>query len=171
MSGSALRIAFLWKAYEPKFWYWEVVETLRRLLLTAVLSVIPENSAQSVIAVLLSVIYIKLYSYNAPYLERSDDILAAMGQYQIFCTFFAVLCIKYDLLSGFLSDFLGFVLIAANLSISYYFFYSEIAMDPIQYLHDDEGSDTGYEDIPFPFPDDGTIVVEGEDHVAEGMSV
>jgi hypothetical protein len=171
MSDSALRIAFLWKAYEPKFWYWEVVETTRRLFLTAVLSVIPENSSQSVIAVLLSIIYIKLYGYYAPYLERSDDILAEMGQYQIFCTFFAVLSIKYDILSGFLRDVLGWVLIVVNLSISYYFFYSEFAMDPRQCLHDDKGSDAEYEDIPFHFPDDDNIVFGGEDRVAEGMSV
>ena len=33
-------IEFLHKAYEGKYWYWEVVETIRRLLLTAVLSVV-----------------------------------------------------------------------------------------------------------------------------------
>jgi hypothetical protein len=33
-------IKFLHKAYEGKFWYWEVVETLRRLLLTAVVSIV-----------------------------------------------------------------------------------------------------------------------------------
>jgi hypothetical protein len=31
-------IEFLHKAYEGRCWYWEVVETARRLLLTAVLS-------------------------------------------------------------------------------------------------------------------------------------
>jgi hypothetical protein len=33
-------IQFLHKAYEGRCWYWEVVETIRRLLLTAVLSVV-----------------------------------------------------------------------------------------------------------------------------------
>jgi hypothetical protein len=33
-------IEFLHKAYEGRCWYWEVVETIRRLLLTAVLSVL-----------------------------------------------------------------------------------------------------------------------------------
>ena len=31
---------FLHFSYEPKFWYWEVIETSRRLILTAVLSVV-----------------------------------------------------------------------------------------------------------------------------------
>jgi hypothetical protein len=33
-------IFFLYGAYEGQFWYWEVVETLRRILLTAVISVV-----------------------------------------------------------------------------------------------------------------------------------
>jgi hypothetical protein len=33
-------IKFLHKAYEGQFWYWEIVETLRRLLLTAVVSIV-----------------------------------------------------------------------------------------------------------------------------------
>jgi hypothetical protein len=33
-------IYFLHQAYEPQFWYWEIVETGRRLLLTAVISIV-----------------------------------------------------------------------------------------------------------------------------------
>jgi hypothetical protein len=38
-------IEFLHKAYEGRCWYWEVVETARRLLLTAVLSVVTVGTA------------------------------------------------------------------------------------------------------------------------------
>jgi hypothetical protein len=38
-------IFFLYGAYEGQFWYWEVVETLRRILLTAVISVVSPGSA------------------------------------------------------------------------------------------------------------------------------
>jgi hypothetical protein len=33
-------IHFLYQSYEPQFWYWEIVETARRLLLTAVVSIV-----------------------------------------------------------------------------------------------------------------------------------
>ena len=33
-------IIFLWDPYKPEFWYWEVVETTRRLLMTGLLSII-----------------------------------------------------------------------------------------------------------------------------------
>ena len=36
---------FLFEDYAPDCWYWELVETGRRLLLTAVLTVISEDSA------------------------------------------------------------------------------------------------------------------------------
>lgn len=36
LSYEALR--FLFKVYEPKFWYWEIIETLRRLFFTSILA-------------------------------------------------------------------------------------------------------------------------------------
>ena len=39
-------IQFLHSAYEGKCWYWEIVETIRRLLLTAVLSVVAAGMTQ-----------------------------------------------------------------------------------------------------------------------------
>lgn len=32
-----LQLSFLFKVYEPKFWYWEIVETIRRLFFTFLL--------------------------------------------------------------------------------------------------------------------------------------
>lgn len=37
---TADEINFLHKQYEPGYWYWEVVETIRRLLLTAVIAIV-----------------------------------------------------------------------------------------------------------------------------------
>ena len=68
ISAGALRLNFLWKAYEPQFWYWEVIETTRRLMLTAVLSVIaPGSPAQTVVAIMLAMLYMKVYDIYEPY--------------------------------------------------------------------------------------------------------
>ena len=32
-------LSFLWYSYEPKFWWWEVVEMLRKLLLTGLIAI------------------------------------------------------------------------------------------------------------------------------------
>jgi hypothetical protein len=61
-------LSFLHKAYEGRCWYWEIVETCRRLLLTAVVSVVDTGSAaQIVFSIFIAVIYIKLYGFYAPY--------------------------------------------------------------------------------------------------------
>ena len=39
---------FLFVDYHPEFWYWEVVDTVRRLLLTAVLSVVSSSDGVKV---------------------------------------------------------------------------------------------------------------------------
>ena len=39
---------FLYMYYQPEFWYWEVVDTVRRLLLTAVLSMVSSNDGVKV---------------------------------------------------------------------------------------------------------------------------
>jgi hypothetical protein len=68
ISPGAERLKFLWKAYEPQFWYWEVIETTRRLMLTAVLSIIgPGSPPQSVVAIMLALIYMKIYAVCEPY--------------------------------------------------------------------------------------------------------
>ena len=45
----AREIKFLHKAYEGRRWYWEVVETIRRLQLTALLSVVTVGTASHIL--------------------------------------------------------------------------------------------------------------------------
>jgi hypothetical protein len=120
----ALMISFLYEAYEPQFWYWEVVETTRRLMLTAVLSVCgPGTSGQALFAVLLSLMYIKLYGYYAPYTKVSDDVLAESGQFQIFLSFLGALVYQRHLLGDEWNNTIGIVLILINTTVLALFVY------------------------------------------------
>ena len=70
LSASAATLEFLFTAYEPQYWYWEVVETVRRLLLTAVLSVCGRGtSEQYIYGIILAAICVRLYSSYKPYGE------------------------------------------------------------------------------------------------------
>lgn len=121
LSMQVAGIAFLWQAYRPNAWYWEVVETTRRILLTAVLSVAsPGTSQQSVLSILLALLYIKLYSIFHPYASKSDDIMAEMGQWQIFFTFFVANTQQNDLLPQRYQEALGALLIFVNLGVLYF---------------------------------------------------
>jgi hypothetical protein len=120
----ALMISFLYESYEPRFWYWEVVETTRRLMLTAVLSVCgPGTSAQVLLAILLALMYIKLYGYYAPYLKVSDDIMAETGQFQIFLSFLGALVYQRHLLGEEWNNAVGALLILINTAVFILFVY------------------------------------------------
>jgi len=114
-----MRLAFLWESYRPEFWYFEVIETTRRLLLTSVLSVIQSGSSQqAVLACLFSLAYIKLYNKCAPYDSPSTSSLAEMGQYQIFFTFFFALILQNNLIPGEIwQEIIGVFLIILNMGV------------------------------------------------------
>ena len=105
------RLSFLWQSYKPQYWYWEIVDTSRRIILTAVLSVVrPGSSQQSILSVLLALLYIKIYGYFLPYDVPDDNILAEVGQFSIFFTFFGALVIGNSLLVGDEAEALGILL-------------------------------------------------------------
>ena len=120
MSAHATRIQFLWRAYEPRYWYWEVLETGRRIILTAVLSVVsPGSSEQNLLAIILSLMFIKLYSYFRPYLLDRNDVLAEMGQIQVFFTFLCAMTINNNLLEKAYSNAMDGLLIVINFSVMF----------------------------------------------------
>jgi hypothetical protein len=88
-------IGFLHEAYEPQFWYWEIVETTRRLFLTAVVSVVAVGSpGQIVFGIFIAVLFVKLYGYFAPYKSDENDFLQEVAQYQVFITLFIALLLQ-----------------------------------------------------------------------------
>jgi hypothetical protein len=120
----ALTISFLYDAYEPQYWYWEVVETTRRLMLTAVLSVCGAGtSGQALFALLLALMYIKLYGHFAPYLKINDDIVAETGQFQIFLSFLGALVYQRQLLGAEWNSVVGGFLILINTAVFVLFVY------------------------------------------------
>ena len=104
-----------------------MVETFRRLVLTAVMSVCaPGTSSQAVFSLLVSLFYIKVYGYYSPYSERQDSVLAETGQFQVFFTFYVGLIMQNSLLPDFWNSSLGIILIVINFGVIYYTFYVEL---------------------------------------------
>jgi len=111
-------LTFLYRAYEGRVWYWEVVETIRRLLLTAVVSVVGiGSSAQVVFGIVISIVYVKLYGHFQPYELDELDIVQEVAQYQVFFTFFFALLIRDNILEGSVwARVLDILLVITNLS-------------------------------------------------------
>ncbi len=119
MSATAMNMSFLWEAYKPEYWYWELVETSRRVLLTSVLSVCATGSPkQAVLGILIAYTSNKIYNYFQPYAVFSDYRMADVGQIQIFLTYFATLVLSASLVNeSWMVWVVGVLLIAVNLVI------------------------------------------------------
>lgn len=82
-SSMAHGLKFLYSSYKPELPFWELVETSRRLILTAVSAVIaPGTLFQLAVTISIAVVYLSLYVAYNPYLENADNKLAILGQWQ-----------------------------------------------------------------------------------------
>ena len=80
-SGQALLLGlgFAYDDYKPKFWYWEVVEMLRKLFLCAVIMVIPDPNVQMFYGAGLAILSLCLHIYCLPYRNPRENLLAALS--------------------------------------------------------------------------------------------
>ena len=126
--SSVKTIKFLYESYKPKFWYFEIVETSRRLVLTAILSITNAGSSgQVVFGIILAVFYTKVYAYYQPYDMEESSIIAELAQYQIFFSFFGSLVVQNELLAPSYNNLIGGLMIVLNLSaalLSVYYEYT-----------------------------------------------
>ncbi|GMH59843.1 hypothetical protein TL16_g02912 [Triparma laevis f. inornata] len=91
-------IAFLWQAYEPRWWWFEIFENARRLMMTGGLVFVnPGSTTQIVVAMLVSILSIILYSSTLPYEHDSVDTLAVVSQWSIFFTLFGALLLRQEM--------------------------------------------------------------------------
>jgi hypothetical protein len=90
-------ISFLWDNYHRRCWWFEVFECVRRLSLTGMLVFVEPGSAkQLVIAILLAIASVTVYSNVRPFIKQSDNTLAILSQWAIFFTLFGALLIKAE---------------------------------------------------------------------------
>jgi hypothetical protein len=123
-------LEFLYSSYHPRYWYFEVVETMRRLMLTAIIAVIATgSSSQIVCAMMLAFVFLKVYVYCSPYIDEENGILAEVAQYQIFFTYFGALITTENLLGAALNNLVGIFLILLNMSVALLSFYFELNAD------------------------------------------
>eukprot|EP00953_Heterococcus_sp_UTEX-ZZ885_P008669 5174-Heterococcus_DN1.PRE.7 len=108
---------FLWKSYTARMYYWEVVECMRRLLLTgAVVFIAPGTSAQAAIACILAVVSMVTAVYFRPHADTLDGTIYLVGAMIIFLSMFLSLAMKVDISSEthYNQDAFGIVLLLLN---------------------------------------------------------
>ena len=71
------------------------METARRLILTAILSVVDTGGGgQIIFGLLVSLIYLRWYAYANPYRNSEDSVMQEIAQYQVFFTLFLAFVMK-----------------------------------------------------------------------------
>ena len=78
-------LMFLVGAYEPHFYFWELIECVRRLALTGLLVFFADGTLlQIIVASLIALASLYLYSKYRPYFDDRVDSLASVAQLMIF---------------------------------------------------------------------------------------
>jgi hypothetical protein len=89
------RVGFLFEAYHVQTWYWEVVELLRKFLLTGVMSMVsPGSAAQVVMGLLVAFGAVVLYARLSPYAEPGVNRLGLLAQLNLFFFLLVALLLK-----------------------------------------------------------------------------
>jgi hypothetical protein len=79
-------------------YYWEVIECIRRLLLTgAVVFIAPGTSAQAAVACVLAVVSLATALYCKPHAEKLDGAIYTIGALIVFLSMFLSLAMKADI--------------------------------------------------------------------------
>ena len=91
---------FLWDDYESKFWYWDVVDTLRKISLTGLIMFVqPKEGSNKFLRLILAIILSAIYSFILlglrPYKRPNDYYCAFSSNLLLICCFCFGLVLKH----------------------------------------------------------------------------
>lgn len=90
---------FLFAAYRPDRWWWEIFETFRRLALTGLLVfLVPGSSGQILLALIIAVMCGILYVGMAPFVDSMDCSVSNTAQVSLIVVLFTALAIQLELM-------------------------------------------------------------------------
>ena len=83
--------------YKPEFWWFEFVESLKKMMLAGGMVVVANgSSAQVIIAIVISLMYLVIILDNHPYIDPKDQKLQSYSTVQIILTLIMGLTLKLD---------------------------------------------------------------------------
>ena len=80
---------FLFAAYRPDRWWYEVVETIRRLTMTGLLTLVPDPEIRLSVAIFLAFASLLLHTTTEPFSDSATNTLALVSHLLVFMVFFA----------------------------------------------------------------------------------
>lgn len=113
---NARALSLLFVIYEPRCWYFEIFECVRRLSLSGLLVFYaPGTPYQCITGTLICVVYLRIYASYKPFIEAKNTTIAELCQWQVFFTLFSLLLIKTSVVSA--DGTIGVLLIILNVGI------------------------------------------------------
>ncbi|KAK7254168.1 hypothetical protein SO694_00008461 [Aureococcus anophagefferens] len=89
---------YLWRDYEPRVYWWECLEVLRRVFFTALIAILDQGSKlQLAIAVAVAILYLAAYIQYRPFVFEEDDAIAEIASWAIVITLFVCLMIRAEI--------------------------------------------------------------------------
>ncbi|KAG6623162.1 outer membrane protein PmpB [Phytophthora cinnamomi] len=93
--STVAQVGFIYHSYETHFWWFEVWDLGRKLLLNSVISLLAKAGANRIICgLVVMLVYLSMMLFYQPYRERSDSALAGVTNIQLFITLFCGLILK-----------------------------------------------------------------------------
>ena len=84
-------------AYEADYWYWEVIEQIKKVLLTGFLIIVAKGSSiQILVAEVITAIYLLAMVRTVPYHSDADDLLQSIASICLLFTLMIVFALKTD---------------------------------------------------------------------------
>ena len=98
-------LSFLYDSYQPKYWWFEIFETMRKLALTGFLVFIaPGTTAQVVVSLLMSITALAVYLRTDPFVDGFNNSLALVANSQLVLTLVGALAINVNMDDADLKD-------------------------------------------------------------------
>ena len=89
------RVSLWLQDYEPRFWYFEVIEMFRKLLLTGVAVLfLPGSVAQVFFAVIVTVVSAALYLKLQPFIKNSTDVMSTVSLWSLAAQMLVALALR-----------------------------------------------------------------------------
>jgi len=120
--GVRAELGFLYDAYDRKFFYWELVDMIHKLVLVSLIAFLPFN-AQMPVGIVVIGCYTMALLVCKPYIRKGDDKLHLIAQVEILCLLIAghVFATNYLKFDKTMDIVMSVVLIIAFLSFILYF--------------------------------------------------
>ena len=86
---------FLYWPYKPAYWYWDIVEMLRKTFLCGWIIVFGYGTTlQVIIGCMFCLLFIKVYAVHSPFASRDAATTAELSMWQIFAFYFISLLLR-----------------------------------------------------------------------------